>query len=62
MKKEPIKILAAIVVLTAALGGSYYVGFQDGLDQTKNITIEHLINTDTPEEVKTDFNLLFASL
>ena len=61
MKKEPIKILAAIVVLTAALGGSYYVGFQDGLDQTKNITIEHLINTDTPEEVKTDFNLFWEA-
>ena len=61
MKKEPIKILAAIVVLTAALGGSYYVGFQDGLDQTKNITIEHLTGTDTPEEVKTDFNLFWEA-
>ena len=61
MTKEPIKILAVILITGALAGGAYYLGFQDGLDETKNIVIEHLTNTDAPEEINTDFNLFWEA-
>jgi len=59
MKKEPIKIVTLVVVAAVLISGTYYLGFQKGLDETKNIIIENVLDIDTPDEVAADFNLFW---
>jgi len=57
--KDPIKVLAILIVISVILSGGYYLGYQDGLDETKNIVITNVTDTDNPEEVTADFNLFW---
>jgi len=60
MNKESLKIIGAVLVVSViVVGGSYYLGFQTGLDQTKNIVVENVSNINTPEDVTADFSLFW---
>lgn len=59
MRKEPIKFIVIAVVAAVLISGAYYLGFQEGLDETKNIVVENVIDIDTPDEVVADFNLFW---
>ena len=59
IRKEPIKILAIVIVAAVLMSGAYYLGFQKWLDETKNITVRNVIDIDNPEEVAADFNIFW---
>ena len=61
MNKEPIKLVAAAVVVIVAIGGAYYAGYESGLDQTKNIVIEHITSADASEDVTADFSIFWEA-
>lgn len=61
MTKEPLKILAITVVVLVSLGSSYYLGYEAGLDETKNIVIENVTGIDAPEDVDVDFTLFWEA-
>lgn len=56
-------ILAVIVFLTVAgaSAGSYYLGYGQGLDETRNITIEGLSGAETPERISADFSVFWEA-
>lgn len=56
-------ILALIFSLAvgSASAGSYYIGYETGLDQTRNITIEGLSGAETPEGVTADFSIFWEA-
>lgn len=60
MNKDSLKTAAAALIVSVVIsGGSYYLGFQTGLDQTKNIVIENVTNIDAPENITADFSLFW---
>jgi len=61
MRKEPLKYLALAVVIIVATGGAYYLGFERGLDETKNIVIENVSNADVPEGESISFSLFWEA-
>jgi carboxyl-terminal processing protease len=54
-------ILACILILSFATSGAYYLGFKTGLEQTKNIVIKNVTDTDAPEDVKINFSLFWEA-
>ena len=60
MSKNLLKrTLSAVLLIMVVSAGSYYFGFQHGLDQTKNIVVENVTNLDSPDNVNVDFNLFW---
>jgi len=60
INKDSLKLATVVVVVSVVVsGGSYYLGFQTGLDQTKNIVVENVTNIDTPEDITADFSLFW---
>ena len=60
MSKNLLKrTLSAVLLIMVVSAGSYYFGFQHGLDQTKNIVIENVTNLDSPDNVSVNFNLFW---
>ncbi len=58
------KLLLSIggVALTILLAfGAYYIGFQYGFSQTRNIKIEGLSNAQTPDNISTDFSIFWEA-
>ena len=53
------KLILSIFIIVVAIAGSYYLGFQHGLDQTKNIVIENVTNSNTPSNITTNFSLFW---
>ena len=60
MNKEFLKIVGVSFVISISIGAAaYYVGFQEGLDQTKNIVVENVTDINTPDDVTADFSLFW---
>ena len=60
MNKEFLKIVGVSFVISISIGAAaYYVGFEEGLDQTKNIVVENVTDINTPDDVTADFSLFW---
>ena len=58
------KIILAVLIFLAVAGastGGYYLGYQTGLDETRNITIEGLTGAETPEGIGADFGIFWEA-
>ena len=58
------KIILAVLIFLAVAGastGGYYLGYQTGLDETRNITIEGLTGAETPEGISADFGIFWEA-
>jgi len=60
MNKETLKFVLIAILISVAVGsGAYYTGFQRGLDETKNIIIENVIDVNAPDDITADFGLFW---
>jgi carboxyl-terminal processing protease len=53
------KLIIPVFIVVIAVAGSYYLGFQHGLDQTKNIVIKNVTDSETPSNVTANFSLFW---
>ncbi|MFH1694378.1 MAG: S41 family peptidase [Patescibacteria group bacterium] len=61
--KALIFVLASLVSIGLVAYGFYYLGFNEGLKQTKNIVIDNISNIEEPEEtdLDTDFSIFWEA-
>ncbi|MBI1839081.1 MAG: hypothetical protein HYR95_02205, partial [Candidatus Colwellbacteria bacterium] len=59
MKKKIVTAIAFLIIIGLSGTGSYYLGFESGLKQTKNIVIEGLKGTETPGGKNIDFSVFW---
>jgi len=60
MDKQFLKIGGIALAISISIGSTaYYLGFQEGLSQTKNIVVENVVDIDTPDDVTADFSLFW---
>jgi len=60
MNKKSTEIIVSAIVAIAVVGsGGYYLGFQEGVDQTKSIVVKNISEINAPDNISTDFGLFW---